>query len=116
VSYEIDVRYPIRIEFEAYELEDGSWSVNYREYFRREDLDAFRENVRLIEGAPFSVTLDEERMMVEIRHTGPREIIFDGLCGEFLGLSGFAQKTLLELFILAGLGKKYLMEKEAKEG
>jgi len=108
----IEPRYPIRIEFEAYELEDGNWRLTYREYFKKEDLDAFREGVRLLERTPFSATLDEKRMMIEIRHIGPREVIFDGLCGEFLALSGFAQKTLLELFVLASLGEEYFKEME----
>lgn len=115
------VKHPIKLEFEAFEQEDGGWKLSYREYFKAEDLEAYRTTVLegisqgLMKGLPsLNMILDEYNCVVIVKYSGSRTAIFDYLCGEFFVLSGIAQRNLQEIFILAGLGAKSLMMEEIK--
>jgi len=97
--------YPIKLEFSAEELDDENWHMSYKEYFNPDHLEAFKNSYELAKQVPnIDVSLDKENCMVAIKFTGSRTRVFDFLCGEFFGLSSLSKKTLMELFIYAGIG------------
>jgi len=100
----ISLKYPIKLKIEAVELSDGTWEISYEEYFRPEHLEAFKSSYELGKGlGSLKISLDEERSCIDVKLVGSRGNVFDLLCGEFFTLSNLAQKTLQELYILAGI-------------
>ena len=111
----ITLKYPVKLKIEAVELEDGSWKLSYEEHFREEDLEAFKASYQFLgKATPFKTLFDEERCCIEVEIVGPRGVVFDYLCGEFFALSRLAQKTLQELFVLAGIGAHLMKEGKSK--
>lgn len=109
----ITLKYPVKLKIEAVELEDGNWKLSYEEYFRAEDLEAFKASLKFAEKMPsLKIFLDEERCCIEIEVGGARGAVFDFLCGEFFVLSNLAQKSLQELFVLAGIGAHAMKAEE----
>ena len=100
----ISLKYPIKLKIEAIELSDGTWELSYEEYFRPEHLEAFKSSYDLGKSLGLlKLILDEERSCIEVKLVSPRGNVFDFLCGEFFILSNLAQKTLQELYVLAGI-------------
>lgn len=107
----LELRLPISLSFTAEEQPDGTWRLDYIEFFKKEDLEAFRTSVAIIENITnIDVTLDEENCAVRVVLKGSRGTVFDFLMGEFMTLSNFGSKNLREIFILSGLGAASILE------
>jgi len=103
---------PSRIEFEAYEMEDGNWRLVYREYFKELEDDVFKNSVSIIqfikdrfEHKLKSINVNEKEKMIQIEAVGSREEIFNGLSNEFIQWSSLGKYTISELLALALLDK-----------
>lgn len=105
----IEFKYPIKLNIDATELQDGTWRLNYQEYFNPEDLEAFKKSYIMLKELSdqvekFTVVLSELNCCIFVTLEAPRGVVFSFMCGEFFGLSNIAKLTLMDLFAGGTLG------------
>lgn len=97
----IEIRGPIRYVIDASEQEDGTWGLNYREYFTETDWnDARKYSTELFAKMKgfMAVEMNDEKRMATITMSGSKDKIMNMLAAEFLGFSGLGEMSLKDLF------------------
>jgi len=97
----IEIRGPIRYEIDTSEQGDGTWVINYTEYFNEKDWnDAMKASVEVfakMEGF-MEVEIDDEKRRAHITMRGSKNQVMSMLAGEFLCFSSLGEMSLKDLF------------------
>lgn len=97
----IEIRGPIRYEIDTSEQEDGTWVINYTEYFSEKDWnDARSDSAKVFAKMKgfMDVKMDDEKRRAYITMRGSKNMVMSMLAGEFLAFSRLGEMSLKDLF------------------
>jgi len=97
----IEIKGPIRYEIDTSEQEDGTWVINYTEYFNEKDWnDARSDSAKVFAKMKgfMDVKMDDEKRRAYITMRGSKNQVMSMLAGEFLAFSRLGEMSLKELF------------------
>ena len=97
----IEIRGPIRYEIDTSEQEDGTWVINYTEYFSEKDWNDARSDSEKVFAKMkgfMDVKMDDEKRMAYITMRGSKNQVMSMLAGEFLAFSRLGEMSLKDLF------------------
>ncbi len=116
----IEVRGPIRYVIDASEQEDGTWILQYTEYFNEKDWnDAHSDSAEILAMMKgfMEVEMDDEKRSAHTTLRGSKNKIMNMLAAEFLSFSSLGEMSLKELFAMMTLrlAQAGILEKKEEE-
>ena len=115
----VKLKFPIKIKFEAKQLPNGLWELEYQEFYDPKDPEtrkAMDFTVQATKKILKNTEVEAGDDFIKIKMQDKREKIFDFLAGEYLVQSSFAKLTFQDLFALSYFGLEKLEEIILKEG
>jgi hypothetical protein len=96
----VEIRSPIRYEIELADQWDGSWLLNYKEYFKERDwIEARKDSAEIFEKIRnlVDVKMDDVKHIVSITMRAKKTKIMNILASEFMSFSDLGEMNLKNL-------------------
>lgn len=112
--FRMDIREPIKYEIIIEGIGEGKWKMLYKEYFKPEDLEAFKNSAELLNALPLADLGMSKSIVNEEEHSVTNEVVtekeklMDYLAGEFLIMSSLGKMTLREIMIATAIAAPYM--------